>query len=82
MTSRERADAIVDRILSTPEGHYSLVGNVRIWIREAIDAAVAEEREACAVVADHYGTWWPSVDAAICRLARNVARAIRARGAK
>jgi hypothetical protein len=78
MTSRERAVKAYDDLKAYP----LIASRVLAIIEQAIDAAVAEEREACAVVADHYGTWWPSVDAAICRLARNVARAIRARGAK
>ncbi len=49
MTSKERATAILDRCWFIPDSKCFEIGEL---IASAIEAAVAEEREACAKLAD------------------------------
>jgi hypothetical protein len=70
VTSRERAEALLHK-LEMSNGPYAQRLDA---VERAIDAAVAEEREACAVICDIYANGL--ADPSYC------AEDIRARGAK
>jgi uncharacterized metal-binding protein len=74
MTSGEFAHKLAKKWAET----LSAVGPMRADIQEAIDAAVAEERESCAVIAlDEFATH--CADGCTCSAAEDIADAIRAR---